>query len=142
MNNENQHIGEVTDVQHPEIVRIRTGEAKSGAPTKKRKRRIASFVSSFFTGEILVNNEIMRLLYLLFGSLALILLITTAIRFGSFNADMYCSALRAEVKLYKERAIRTSEQRTKCSSRSAILEEMKRRGIELNDPHTTPIILK
>lgn len=144
MINQNEQTSATTGVPQTEIVRIHTGDATATTPTKrvKRKAQAAKVIKGVFNGDILTNNVVMQFFYLMLGAMAVTLLTTTAIRFSTFTADMDCSTLRNEVQLYRERAIRTSEQRTKCSSRSAILEEMKRRGIELNDPHTTPIVLK
>jgi hypothetical protein len=46
------------------------------------------------------------------------------------------------VTLLKERAIRTSEAAIQHSSHSAILVKLKERNIEIEDPKSSPIVLK
>jgi hypothetical protein len=62
--------------------------------------------------------------------------------FAVFKSEMELSNLKAEVELLKEKSVRTSEERIKNSSHSAVLEKLKARGIELEDPTTTPTVLK
>ena len=138
-----------------EIRRVQTGNSnnatteedsleegsKSLTEDKAKKRVWSSKLRGVLTGDILLAEEANRI-YNYLAFLGVIFLISIFLMFGSFQQDLECSKLRADVALLKERAIRTSEAYTKCSSHSAILKELKRRGIELEDPSKAPTALR
>lgn len=108
---------------------------------KKEKPKWIANIESLFTGDILVAEQADRVYHLLM-LLGIIFLASIFTIFGAFQQDMRCIALRKEVALLKERAIRTSEVCAKHTSHSAIVSKLKERGIELEDPKTTAIRLK
>lgn len=138
-----------------EIRRIHSGEADEDIANdialeeeekradKRRKKKAAwvSKIESLFTGDILLAEEASRV-YNFLILLGIIFLISIFAIFATFQQEMRRSDLQVEVKLLKEQAIRTSEIRSQRTSHSAILNKLKERGIELEDPSTTPIVLK
>ena len=138
-----------------EIRRIQTGEAnadiaddiareeeQAALEEKASKRpRWITWISGVVTGDILLAEEASRV-YNFLILLGVIFLISIFAIFGTFQQEIKRSELQEEVKLLKEAAVRTSEERVKHSSHSAILEKLKERGIELEDPTATPIVLK
>ncbi|MBQ5648233.1 MAG: hypothetical protein IIV16_03810 [Alistipes sp.] len=139
-----------------EIRRIQTGEANADIADdiareeeeealkekkKGKKRRWVSLVNGLFTGDILLAEEASRV-YNFLTLLGIIFLITIFAMFATFQQEKRCSDLRAEIMLLKEKAVRTSEERVNRTSHSAIINQLKERGIELEDPTTNPIILR
>lgn len=119
-------------------------EEEQKAAEEKAKRKAPLWVyrlESFFTGDILLAEQANRI-YSLLTLLGVIFLVSIFTIFGTFQQDVRCNKLRKEVAMLKERAIRTSEECTKLSSHSAILSRLKARGIEIEDPKSTPTILK
>lgn len=98
-------------------------------------------VESLFTGEILLAEEAKRV-YNLLTILGVIFLTSIFTIFGAFQQDWQCNKLQKEVALLKERAIRTSEACIQHTSHSAILGKLKERGINIEDPKNSPIVLK
>ena len=142
-------------LERTEIERIHTGvrhkeepsQAENTTTTRVHKEQAPAKkswwakVEVVLTGDILLAEEATRI-YNFLMLLGVIFLASIFSMFGAFQQDLECGKLRAEVALMKERAIRASEARTKSTSHSAILNELKSRGIELEDPKSTPIILK
>lgn len=138
-----------------EIRRVHSGEADDDIANdiaieqeqerlEKRGKKRAAWVTkieSLFTGDILLAEEASRV-YNFLILLGVIFLISIFAIFTTFQQEIHRSELQVEVKLLKERAIRISESRSQQTSHSAILNRLKERGIELEDPTTTPIILR
>ena len=137
-----------------EIRRVQSGEAdediandiareeeEKEAIKKRKKSKLATKIESVFTGDILLTEEASSAFNLLM-ILGIIFLISIFTMFATFQHEMRCSDLKAEVKLLREKSVRTSEERIKHSSHSAILAKLKERGIKLEDPTATPIVLK
>ena len=139
-----------------EIRRVQTGAADADIAEdialeeeqktleESRERRKPSWVAkieSLFTGDILLAEAADRIYHLL-TLLGVIFLMSIFTIFGAFQQDMRCNALKKEVALLKERAIRTSETCIQHTSHSAIIRKLKERGIEIGDPKTTSIVLK
>lgn len=144
----------VTRVGDTEIRRIHSGSTERGAeeqdgaserqvtPEKKSKRpQWFTNVLGFITGDILLAKEADRV-YKLFIMLGVIFLSSIAIIFTSLNRDLECSTLKKEVAMLKEKAIRYSEKCYQQTSHSAILERLKRRGIDIEEPNSQPKILR
>lgn len=129
---------ETAENEQPKEKRVKSG-SKEEEP--KKKRRWKTIVNGILTGEILIAEEANRV-YRFLTVLGIIFLVSIFSMFGAFQQDLECSKLRTEVALLKERAIRTSERSSLLSTHSAVLNELQRRGIELSDPETTPIILR
>ena len=118
-------------------------EEEKAIKTKKKRKKPTWVVrlESLATGDILLAEEASRVYNFLF-LLGVIFLISIFAMFGTFQQEIKRSELQAEVKILKDEAVRTSEEKVKHTSHSAILEKLKERGIELEDPTATPIILK
>lgn len=137
-----------------EIRRVESGEAdqdiaddiareeeEKKRAEKKRKSPFVAKIESIFTGDILLSEEASGAFNLLV-LLGAIFLISIFAMFATFKQEMRHSKLQAKVELLKEHSVRTSEERTKQSTHSAILEKLKERGIQLEDPTVTPIDLR
>lgn len=141
-------------VVRTEIRRVHSGAAdediandialEEEAEEAKRPRKYPRWVvwiSNVFTGEILIADEAQSV-YNLFTLLGVILMLNLAVIFASLNRDLQCNTLKKEVARLEERAIRTMERRTQQTTHSAILQQLQQRGIDINDPKTTPIVVK
>lgn len=137
-----------------EIRRVQTGAAdadiaddiarEEDEKKEQEKRKMPQWVAqieSLFTGDILLAEEAKRV-YNLLTMLGIIFLVSIFTIFGAFQQDWRCNKLQKEVALLKERAIRTSEAAIQHSSHSAILVKLKERNIEIEDPKSSPIVLK
>ena len=138
-----------------EIRRVQTGAAdkdiaediareeleKSKEQKRHKMPQWVSQIESLFTGDILLAEEAKRV-YNLLTMLGIIFLVSIFTIFGAFQQDWRCNKLQKEVTLLKERAIRTSEAAIQHSSHSAILVKLKERNIEIEDPKSSPIVLK
>lgn len=101
----------------------------------KFKRALINFVAFFrsmFTGEIVLNPTISKGYDYLFYMAVLFLLSILAL-FSSLHMQIRENRATERVKLLQEQAIRSEEQRLKVTTHSAIVNELKRRGIELYD---------
>lgn len=116
-------------------------EAKDAEQNKRNVPEWISQVESLFTGDILLAKEAKRV-YNLLTMLGIIFLVSIFTIFGAFQQDWRCNKLQKEVALLKERAIRTSEAKIQHTSHSAILHKLQERGIKIEDPKSTPIVLK
>ncbi len=144
----------VTRVGDTEIRRIHSGDAGTGEEVldnqSEPKKEVApkrqppqwlSNILGFITGEILLAKEAERV-YKLFIMLGFIFLGSIAIIFTSLNSDLQCSTLKKEVAMLKEKAVRYSEKCYQQTSHSAILERVKSRGLNLQEPNSQPKIIK
>ena len=121
---------------------LQTTSAQQTMPEKKRKRpQWVTRVLSFVTGDILLAKEAERV-YKFFLMLGIIFLASIAIIFTSLNRDLERSTLQKEVAMLKEKAIRYSEKCYQQTSHTAILQQIKSRGIKIEDPNSQPKILK
>ena len=120
------------DIAREKALEVQKNEKKSGWGSK---------IESLVTGDILLAEEASRV-YNFLILLGVIFMISIFSMFASFQQEMRCSELQSEVELLKERSVRTSEARIQHSSHSAILEKLKKRGIKLEDPDATPIVLR
>ena len=99
---------------------------------KRGLQATGNFISSLFTGEIIINQSISKGYDYLFY-MALLFLISIVTLFSSLHYQITENQLNKEVALLKERAIRIEEQRTKATTHSAIVKLLKERKIELYD---------
>ena len=72
-----------------------------------------------------------------YSRIAAMFFISIFVMFTALHLDMKHSRLYREVQMLRERSTRLQEQRFRRTTHSAIVEELKRRGIDLQDP-TTP----
>ena len=120
------------DIAREQALEVQKNEKKSGWGSK---------IERLVTGDIRLAEEASRV-YNFLILLGVIFMISIFSMFASFQQEMRCSELQSEVELLKERSVRTSEARIQHSSHSAILEKLKKRGIKLEDPDATPIVLR
>ncbi len=99
---------------------------------KRGLQATGNFISSLFTGEIIINQSVSKGYDYLFY-MALLFLISIVTLFSSLHYQITENQLNKEVALLKERAIRIEEQRTKATTHSAIVKLLKERKIELYD---------
>lgn len=116
-------------------------DSKLSEAKRERRRRIVATIESIFTGDILLAKEANRV-YNYLMLLGVIFLVSIFTMFRAFQKERERSELQDEVVLLKERVTRTSEERTKQSSHSSILNKLKERGIELGDPTTAPTVIR
>lgn len=100
---------------------------------RKEHRRNASTFWQLFSGTILVR-EGMSHSYPYLLAIASMFLVSISVVFMSLHTDMRYMRLEREVQVLREKSIRWQERRFRCTTHSAITEELRRRGIELYDP--------
>jgi hypothetical protein len=116
-------------------------EAEEMANRPRKYPNWVVWISKMLTGEILIADEAQSV-YNLFTLLGVILMLNLAVIFASLSLDLQCNTLKKEVERLEERAIRTMEMRTQQTSHSSIMRQLQKRGIEINDPKSTPIVIK
>ena len=75
-------------------------------------------------------------------AIAIASLISIMVMFTSLYADMKYSRMEREVQLLRERSIRLREQLYKFTSHQAVVEELQRRGIPLQEPRRTKEVVE
>ena len=103
-------------------------------PAKLKRAVMATveFVRSIFTGEIILNPSISKGYDYLFY-LALLFLASIIFLFSSLHMQIRENRTIEQVRLLEERALRSEEQRLGATTHSAIVRELKRRDIPLED---------
>lgn len=140
-----------------EVRRIESGEAEEEiradeeqeqeereereAEEKKQRRRNASTLWQLFTGTILVREGVSKY-YPYMLCIAGTFLLSIFVMFWSLHQDMTYSRLEREVQVLRERSIRLQELRYRQTTHSAISAELRRRGIELYDPHQPGAVIE
>ena len=120
-----------------EVLRIERGEAEEKAEAEERerreRRRKASTFWQLFSGTILVREGVSKY-YPYMLSIAGMFFLSIAVMFTALHLDMKYTRLEREVQILRERSIRLQEQRYSRTTHSAIVERLRERGIDLNDP--------
>ncbi len=108
-------------------------KAEAEKEAEKEHRRTSSTFWQLFSGTILVRESVSKYYpYLL--CIAAMFFLSIAVMFWSLHLDMRYSRLERDVQKLREHSIRLQEQRYRRTTHSTIVEELQRRGIELNDP--------
>ncbi len=115
----------------------REEERGERASTKKRPNIVWLLIS----GNILIIKGLTKY-YGQMVIIAALFLLSIIVMFWSLHLDMQYNALVRDVQLLRERSIRLKEVRFSRSSHSSIVEELKRRGIELEDPTTPATVIE
>ena len=102
------------------------------AKVKRALISIVEFFRSLFTGEIVLNPTISKGYDYLFY-LALLFLASIIFLFSSLHMQIRENRTIEQVRLLEERALRSEEQRLGATTHSAIVRELKRRDIPLED---------
>lgn len=131
------------DLAEDERLRLEQEEAEQEAREREERRQNSWWnktFKAFFTGEILTNEETRHIYpYLLF--VALIFFVSIFILFSALSLDIKRSRLQNELIVLQEQSVRQSEQLYRATSRSAIIEQSKARGLNLEElPTQTHII--
>lgn len=107
--------------------------AEREAEAERQSRRSKSSLRGLVTGNIL-RQEWLTVHYRYPLLIAAVFLLSIVVMFWSLRLDMRLTQTEREVQLLRERALRLKEERSRMTSHSAIVEELKRRGIPLEDP--------
>lgn len=99
---------------------------------KKRLKRSRLFYQ-LFSGSILQNSSVAKH-YGHLIAIAIASLVSIMIMFATLYADIKYSRLEREVQLLRERSIRLREQLYKRTTHAAIVEELEKRGIKMQEP--------
>ncbi len=131
-----------------EVLRIERGEAKEDiereeerereaehekkrAERMERKRRSSAFWQ-LLSGNILVNKGVARY-YPHMIAVAAMFFLSIVVMFYALHMDMRYSRIERDVQLLREKSLRYQSDRYQRSSHSAIIEQLKLRGIELEE---------
>lgn len=107
---------------------------------RERKRRSA-LTWQIFSGSILTSRQVAgNYRYLVI--MAFMCLLSIMVMFWSLYTDMQHSHMEREVQLLRERSIRLQEQLYNQTTHQAIRDELARRGMNLQDPHTTKAVVE
>ncbi|MEG1864185.1 MAG: FtsL-like putative cell division protein [Alistipes sp.] len=100
---------------------------------KREHRRSASTFWQLLTGTILVHRGASKYYPYMFA-IAVMFFLSIAVMFTALHWDKKYTRLEREVQILREHSIRLQEQRYRCTTHSAIVEQLRARGIELYDP--------
>lgn len=106
-----------------------------------RERRNRNPLFGLITGSIL-RQEWLANHYRYPLMMAVAFLVSIIVMFWSLSLDMRCSRMGDEVQLLRERSVRLREECSRRSSHSAVVEELRRRNIPLEDPRTPQEIVE
>ena len=119
-------------------------EAEERAEAEERERRERRRRSSFwqlFSGTILVREGVSKY-YPYMLTIAGMFFLSIMVMFWSLHLDMRYTRLERDVQKLRERSIRLQEQRYQRTTHSAIVEQLRARGIELYDPQAPGEIIE
>ena len=112
----------------------RAAEEEAAAAAERRERRRRSNpLWLLFTGNILVREGISEY-YRYMLCIAGMFFISIVVIFMTLRLDMKFSRLEREVQVLHERSLRLQQERYRRTTHSAILDELRRRDIDLADP--------
>lgn len=107
--------------------------AEAIARERRERRRRSSMFWQLISGSILVREGVSKY-YPYMLTIAGMFFLSIVVMFWSLHLDRRFSRLDSEVQMLRERSIRLQEQRYRRTTHSAIVEELRARGIELQDP--------
>lgn len=125
--------GEAEEEIRADEEREAEARAEEEERARRERRRTSSTFWQLFSGTILVREGVSRY-YPYMLSIAGMFLASIAVMFWALHLDMKYSRLEREVQILRERSIRLQEQRFRHTTHSAIVERLRERGIELQDP--------
>lgn len=99
----------------------------------KAERRAGSTFWQLISGTILVREGVSKY-YPYMLCIAGMFFLSIMVMFWALHLDMKYSRLEREVQVLHERSIRLQEQRYRRTTHSAVVEQLRERGIELYDP--------
>lgn len=125
--------GEAQEELEREEAEERAIRAEREAAKEREERRQRSPLRGLITGNIL-RQEWLTVHYRYPLLIAGVFLLSIFVMFWSLRLDMRLTRTEAEVQLLRERSLRLERERTRRTSHSAIVEELRRRNIPLEDP--------
>ncbi len=108
-------------------------QALRRAEAEREEQRTKSPLRGLITGNIL-RQEWLTVHYRYPLLIAAVFLLSIVVMFWSLRLDMAYTRTEREVQLLRERSLRLKEERSRMTSHSAVVEELKRRNIPLEDP--------
>lgn len=127
--------GEADQQMEAEAEEEAIDEAERRAEAEREERRAKNPLRGLVTGNIL-RQEWLTVHYRYPLLIAAVFLFSIVVMFWSLRLDMRLTQTEREVQLLRERALRLKQERSRRTSHSAIVEELRRRGIDLQDPIT------
>ena len=125
--------GEAQEDIERDIEIEREAEAEQTREEAKKRLKRSRLFYQLFSGSILRIRSVKdHYAYLI--AIAVASLLSIMVMFASLYADMKYSRMEREVQLLRERSIRLREQLYQRTSHQAIVEELQRRGIPLQEP--------
>ena len=118
----------------------REAEERAEAEERERRRRSSTFWR-LFSGTILVREGVSKY-YPYMLTIAGMFFLSIMVMFWSLHLDMRYTRLERDVQKLRERSIRLQEQRYQRTTHSAIVEQLRARGIELYDPQAPGEIIE
>lgn len=115
--------------------------AEAIARERRERRRRSSMFWQLLSGSILVREGVSKY-YPYMLTIAGMFFLSIVVMFWSLHLDRRFSRLDREVQMLRERSIRLQEQRYQRTTHSAIVEQLRARGIELQDPVTPGEIIE
>ena len=132
----------------PEALDIRADEereaeerAEAEERERRERRRRSSTFWQLFSGTILVREGVSKY-YPYMLTIAGMFFLSIMVMFWSLHLDMRYTRLERDVQKLRERSIRLQEQRYQRTTHSAIVEQLRARGIELYDPQAPGEIIE
>lgn len=137
LENEDVDIDEL--LPEPEL-----SEEERAALEEKRRRRAErrqkNIFRQLYSGEILTKDEV-RALYPYLMVLGVTFLLSMLVLFSALRLDINRTRLQNELKVLQEQSVRQSEKLYRATSRSAIIEQSKARGLNLEEMPTQTYII-
>ena len=131
------------DLAEDERLRLEQEAAEQEEREREERRQNSWWNKTFkaiFTGEILTNEETRHIYpYLMF--VAGMFFLSIFILFTALLWDIKRSRLQDELRVLQEQSVRQSEQLYRATSRGAIIEQSKARGLNLEELPTQTYII-
>ena len=140
-----------------EILRVQSGDAdeeierdreqerlereQADEERQRQTRKRSRLLWLLFSGNILVNRNVTEN-YRYFAAIAAMCFVSIAVMFTALHADLKYSRMEREVQLLRERSIRLQEQLHRRTTHAAIVDELRRRGIDLQDPRKPKAVVE
>lgn len=137
--NESEDVDIDALIPEPEL-----SEEERAALEEKRRRRAErrqkNIFRQLYSGEILTKDEV-RALYPYLMVLGMTFLMSMLVLFSALRLDISRTQLQNELKVLQEQSVRQSERLYRATSRSAIIEQSKARGLNLEEMPTQTYII-
>lgn len=125
--------GEADEEIRADLEREAAERAEAEERERRERRRRSSTLWQLVSGTILVREGVSKY-YPYMLTIAGMFFLSIVVMFWTLHLDMRYTRLEREVQKLRERSIRLEEQRYRHTTHSAVMEELRRRGIELYDP--------